>query len=42
MIIMTLVAHYNLELHQIDVKIIFHNGNLQKKCLYGPTNGILS
>jgi hypothetical protein len=27
-IIMTLVAHYNLELHQMDVKTAFLNGNL--------------
>jgi hypothetical protein len=27
-IIMTLVAHYNLELHQMDVKTTFLNGGL--------------
>jgi hypothetical protein len=27
-IIMTLVAHYDLELHQIDVKTAFQNGDL--------------
>jgi hypothetical protein len=29
-IIMTLVAHYDLELHQMDVKTTFLNGNLLK------------
>jgi hypothetical protein len=29
-IIMALVAHYDLELHQIDVKTAFLNGNLQE------------
>jgi hypothetical protein len=27
-IIMTLVAHYNLELHQMDVNTVFLNGDL--------------
>jgi hypothetical protein len=27
-IVMTLVAHYNLELHQMDVKIVFLNDDL--------------
>ena len=29
-IIMALVAHYNLKLHQMDVKTIFLNGNLEE------------
>jgi hypothetical protein len=29
-IIMALVAHYDLELHRIDVKTAFLNGNLQE------------
>ena len=29
-IIMALVAHYDLELHQTDVKIAFLNGNIDK------------
>jgi hypothetical protein len=29
-IIMTLLAHYDLELHQMDVKTTFLNGDLEK------------
>jgi hypothetical protein len=29
-IVMTLVAHYNLELHQMDVKTVLLNGDLQE------------
>ncbi|KAL6348418.1 hypothetical protein AAG906_005726 [Vitis piasezkii] len=29
-IIMALVAHYDLELHQVDVKIVFLNGNIDE------------
>ena len=38
-IIMTLVAHYDLELHQMDVKTAFLNGDLEEKCLHGTTEG---
>lgn len=30
-IIMKLVAHFNVELHQMDVKIVFLNGTLRKR-----------
>jgi hypothetical protein len=32
-IVMTLIAHYDLELHQMDVKIVFLNDDLQE-CVY--------
>ena len=35
-IIMALVAHYDLELHQMDVKAAFLNGDLEKN-LHGTT-----
>ena len=37
MIIMALVAHYDLELHQMDVKTEFLNGDLKKKSIHGTT-----
>lgn len=30
-IVLALVAHYDFDLHQIDVKAIFLNGDLEKK-----------
>ena len=41
-IIMALVAHYNLKLHQIDVKIIFLNGDLEEKVYMDQPKGFLS
>jgi hypothetical protein len=35
-IIMVLVMHYDLELHQIDVKTVFLNGDLYE-CIHGTT-----
>jgi Reverse transcriptase (RNA-dependent DNA polymerase) len=32
-IIMTLVAHFDLDLHQMDVKTAFLNGNIDE-CIY--------
>jgi hypothetical protein len=33
-IMMALVAHYGLELHQMDVKTAFLNGDLQEVCIW--------
>jgi hypothetical protein len=38
-IIMALVAHYNLELHQIDIKTAFLNGNLLKNVYMAQHKG---
>jgi hypothetical protein len=38
-IIMTLVAHYDLELHQIDVNTTFLNGNLQENVYMAQPEG---
>jgi len=36
-IIMVLMTHFDMELHQIDVKTVFLNGNNEGKNLYGAT-----
>jgi hypothetical protein len=40
-IIMALVAHYDLELHQMDVKMAFLNRDLYEKYLHGTTQGFV-
>jgi hypothetical protein len=40
-IIMTLVTHYDLELHQIDVKTTFLNGDLYKNVYMAQPNGFV-
>jgi hypothetical protein len=39
-IIMALVAHYNLELHQMDVKTAFLNGNLYENVYMAQSKGL--
>jgi len=38
-IIMTLIAHYDLELHQMDVKIVFLNKDLEEDIYMGQPVG---
>jgi hypothetical protein len=40
-IIMALVAHYDLELHQIDVKTVFLNGDLEKNVYMAQPKGFV-
>jgi hypothetical protein len=40
-IIMVLVAHYNLELHQMDVKTAFLNGDLEKNVYMAQPKGFV-
>ncbi|KAA0036645.1 Retrovirus-related Pol polyprotein from transposon TNT 1-94 [Cucumis melo var. makuwa] len=40
-IIMALVAHYDLELHQMDVKIVFLNGNLDEEVFMDQPEGFM-
>jgi hypothetical protein len=40
-IIMALVAHYNLELHQMDVKITFLNGDLEENIYMAQPKGFV-
>ncbi|XP_070034403.1 uncharacterized protein [Nicotiana tomentosiformis] len=38
-IIMALVAHFDLELHQMNMKITFLNGDLEEECIYLNISG---
>jgi hypothetical protein len=40
-IMMTLVAHYDLELHQMDVKTVFLNGDLQESVYMAQPKGFI-
>ena len=40
-IIMALVAHYDLELHQMDVKTIFLNGDLEENVYMAQVKGFV-
>jgi len=40
-IIMALVAHYDLELHQMDVKMIFLNGDLEENVYMAQPKGFV-
>jgi hypothetical protein len=40
-IIMALVAHFDLELHQMDVKTIFLNGDLEKNIYMAQLKGFV-
>jgi hypothetical protein len=38
---MALVAHYDLELHEMDVKIVFLNGELQESVYMAQMEGFV-
>jgi hypothetical protein len=38
---MTLVAHYDLELHQMDVKTVFLNGDLHETIFMAQLEGFV-
>ena len=40
-IIMALVAHYDLELHQMDVKTVFLNGDLEENVYMAQLKGFV-
>jgi hypothetical protein len=40
-IVMALVAHYDLELHQMDVKTVFLNGDLQENVYMAQSEGFV-
>ena len=40
-IIMTLVAHYDLELHQMDIKTTFLNGDLEENVYMAQPKGFV-
>ena len=39
-IVMALVAHYDLELHQMDIKTVFLNGDLDENVYMAQPNGL--
>ena len=39
---MALVAHYDLELHQIDVKTVFLNGDLEEEVYMDQPEGFVT
>ena len=41
-IVMVLVVHYNLELHQMDVKTVFLNGDLGEEVYMDQLDGFLT
>jgi len=40
-IIMALVAHFDLELHEMDVKIVFLNGDLEERVYMAQRKGFV-